>query len=285
MKNNKIQNGIMFLGRREKINPSIETVEELAGIETLHAGGFNLSKRIGEIVDMKDKKVLDVGSGQGAFACYLAKNFGAKITGIDLNTRMSKLSINKAKQEGVEDSTEFKVADASNLPFPDGSFDSVYSECGPVGLAPDPQKVVNEMSRVLKCGGYLVAHAPMWLKEISEEERADIEGRIGTRMFTLSEWKDMLKKVGMVEIWEENWSGIEQISKMRPGRKIKKLSDVFTLWEKIVIILPRVLKRFGLRGLLYLNESFNKVSPLLYSGTIGTYLLRARKPMKEETGN
>jgi SAM-dependent methyltransferase len=191
---------------------------------------------------------------------------------------MIKLSTNRAKEERVEDSTEFRIADASNLPFPDDSFDIVVSECGPVGLAPDSQKVVDEMVRVTKPGGYIVAHAPMWLKEIPQEERKDIEKRIGGQMFTLSEWKDMLKNGGVAEIWEEDWSGIEQISKVRPGRKIKNMGDVFSWWEKVVIILPRVLKKHGLKGLLYLNESFNKVSPLFYNGTIGTYLMKARKP-------
>lgn len=264
----------------EKALPSLEDVGELSGIETLHPGGFDLSKRIGEIVEMKDKKVLEVGSGRGAFACYFAKIFGAKITGIDLNPDMIQSSVNRAKEEGVAYLAEFKVADASNLPFPDDSFDVVVSECGPVGLAPDPQKVVDEMVRVIKPSGYIVAHAPMWLKGISEEEKKDIERRLGGTMFSLSEWKDMLKKAGVVEIWDEDWSGIEQISKIRPGRKIKNLSDVFTLWEKLVIVLPRVLENYGLKGLLHLNKTFNEVSPLFYDGSIGTYLMRARKPKK-----
>ena len=40
--------------------PSIEDAVELSGIETLHPGGLDLSKRIGEVVDMKNKKVLEV---------------------------------------------------------------------------------------------------------------------------------------------------------------------------------------------------------------------------------
>lgn len=259
-------------------NPSMEDVAELSGIETLHPGGFDLSKRIGEIVDMKNKKVLEVGCGRGIFACYFAKNYGAKITGIDLSPVMIESSDARAKNEGVQHSTEFKVADASSLPFPDNSFDVVVSECGPVGLAPEPQKVVNEMVRVIKPNGYIVAHAPVWLKEIPEEERKDTEKRLGGQMFTLSQWKEMLKKAGAEEIWEEDWSGIEQISKIRPGRKIKKMEDVFTLWEKIAIVLPRVLRKYGLKGLFYLNESFHKVTPLFYNGTIGTYLMRAQKP-------
>jgi SAM-dependent methyltransferase len=280
MNNQKIQNEVgLKPENNNKLLPSMEDVAELAGIETLHPGGFDLSKRIGEIVDMKNKKVLEVGSGRGIFACYFAKNCGAKITGIDISPGMIESSVVRAKNEGVQSSTEFRVANALSLPFPDNSFDIVVSECGPVGLATEPQKVVNEMVRVIRPDGYMVAHAPMWLKEISEEERKDIEKRIGGQMFTLSEWKSMLKKAGAIEIWEEDWSGVEQIRKVRPGRKINNMSDVFTLWEKIGVVLPRVLWKYGLKSLFYLNESFRKVSPLFYNGTIGTYLLRAQKPI------
>lgn len=251
MNNHKTQNGVSILPEKnEKPNPSMDDVAELSGIETLHPWGFDLSKRIGEIVDMKNKEVLEVGCGRGFFACYFAKYYNAKITGIDLSPVMIESSTARAKNEGVQHSTEFRVADASSSPFPDNSFDVVVSECGPVGLAPEPQRIVNEMVRTIKPDGYIVAHAPMWLKEITEEERKDIEKRIGGQMFTLS-----------------------------------NMSDVFTLWEKIVIILPRALRKYGLSGLLYLNESFHKVTPLFYNGTIGTYLMKARKPLKEEIGN
>lgn len=258
--------------------PSMEDAGELSGIETLHPGGFDLSKRIGEIAHMKNKKVLEVACGRGAFACYFAKTYGARITGVDLSPDMIESSVSKAKTEGVEELTEFKIADALDLPFPDNSFEIVVSECGPVGLVPEPQKVIDEMYRVTKQGGYMVLHAPIWLKEMPYEERSDIEKRIGGRMFTIDEWRDMLEKAGAEELWEEDWSGMEQIGKIRPGKKMRSMSDVFTLKEKICIILPKVLRKYGLSGLLYLNESFNKISPLFYDGTIGTYLMRVRKP-------
>lgn len=283
MNNHKPQNGLSLKPKNyEKSKPSMEDVAELSGIETLHPGGFDLSKRIGEIVDMKNKKVLEVGCGRGIFACYFAKFYGAKITGVDISPDMIESSAARAKNEGVQHLTEFKTGDAYSLPFPDNSFDIVVSECGPVGLAREPQKVINEMVRVMKPTGYIAAHGPMWLKQIGVEARKDTEKRIGGQMFALSEWKDMLKKAGAVEVWEEDWSGVEQISKVRPGKKITNMNDVFTLWEKIMIILPRTLRKYGLKGLLYINESSHKISPLFYNGTLGTYLLRARKPTKEE---
>lgn len=271
MKNQKNQ--------EEKLLPSIEDVGELSGIETLHPGGLDLSKRIGEIVDMKDKKVLEVACGRGVFACYYAKNFGAKITGVDLNPDMIKASINRAKTEGVEGTTEFKVADAMALPFQSNSFDVVVSECA-LGLASDPQKFLNENVRVTKPGGYVAIHLGVWLKDIPDRERRDVEKRLGGKCFTLPDLKSMVDRAGLVEICPEDWSGVEQMSKIRPARKIKKIGDIFTLWEKVRILF-RVLKKFGLKGLFYLNESVKKVTPLYYNDTLGYYLIVGRKPKEE----
>jgi ubiquinone/menaquinone biosynthesis C-methylase UbiE len=48
-----------------------------------------------------------------------------------------------------------QVADAENLPFPDGSFDVVYS-FGVLHHTPNTQKSIDEVYRVLKPGGRII---------------------------------------------------------------------------------------------------------------------------------
>lgn len=264
----------------KKIFPSIEDALELSEIETLHPGGLDLSKRIGEVVDMKDKRVLEVACGRGVFACYYAKNYKAKITGLDLSPDMIKTSIERAKREGVENLANFKVADALDtpLPFPDNSFDIAVNECA-FGIAEDPQRHLNEMVRVTKVDGYIVLHLSVWLKELPEAEKEDIEKRLGGALFTLEELKKMFRRKDTVEILYEDWSGIEQIRKTRPDRKIKTLNDVFSPQERLIILF-RVLKKFGLKGLFYLAESMKQLTSLYENGTVGYYLVVCRKEMK-----
>ncbi len=263
---------------KEKRKPTIEDVLELSGIEILHPGGFELSKRIGEVVSLKDKNVLDVSCGRGEFACYYAKNFGARITGIDISPEMIKSSINRAKREGVEVSTEFKVADALALPYDDNSFDVVVNECA-VGLTPSPQKCLDEMARVAKPNGYVVIHESTWLKEISKDEKIDIARRLGTVPYTLSEWKSMMEKAGLTNFWTEDWSGLKNIYKTRYNRKMKNLNDMFSLWEKITIIFPKIISKYGIKGIFYVYESARKINPLYSNGTLGYFLIRGEKSL------
>lgn len=154
----------------------------------------------------------------------------------------------------------------------------VVNECA-VGLTPDPQKCLDEMVRVAKPGGFIVIHESVWFKEFPENEKKDLEERMGTVPFKVSKWREMLQKAGAIELWDEDWSDIEEMKKIRPGIKIENVMNIFSLWEKIIIIFPRVVKRFGLKGLIYLNESNKKITPLWLNGAFGYYLMRGQKPL------
>lgn len=264
-----------------KNKPSLEDVLELSGIEVLHPGGFALSKRIGEIVDLHEREVLDVSCGRGAFACYYARLFGARVTGVDISPEMIDSCIARAGREGVEDLTEFMVADSLALPFPGNSFDVSINECA-VGLTSDPQKCLSEMVRVTKRGGCIVIHESVWLKELPDEERRDVAERLGTVPFALSEWKDMLRAAGAGCIRVEDWSGVEKMAMIRPGRKMTTIGDLFSLREKVSVVLPRVIKRFGLRGVLYLEKSQRMITPLYLNGIIGYSLIWGKKAVERE---
>lgn len=71
--------------RKGIYEPTIEVIVELAGIETLHPGGFSLTQRTAELANLKQGlKVLDVSSGRGTQSIYYAKEFGVNVTGIDI---------------------------------------------------------------------------------------------------------------------------------------------------------------------------------------------------------
>jgi SAM-dependent methyltransferase len=86
------------------------------------------------------KRVLEIGCGTGSGTAILKGKFtDADITGVDLSPEMVRIAT--AKVQGVT----FEPADASRLPFPDGSFDLVTQNNVPVYF--------NEIARVLAPGG------------------------------------------------------------------------------------------------------------------------------------
>jgi len=103
--------------------------------------------------------ILDVGCGVGQTPVYIAKTVGARVTGIDINPGMIKRSKERAQKQGVTSLTEFREADAQDLPFPDNTFDAVITE-SVTAFPEDKQRAVNEYARVTKPGGMVLIRTP-----------------------------------------------------------------------------------------------------------------------------
>jgi ubiquinone/menaquinone biosynthesis C-methylase UbiE len=95
-------------------------------------------------------KVLDIASGVGQFTRMLVDCLGSfdRIIGID----SSAPTIEKARSLFPEDSVTFEVADASALPFPDDSFDTV-ALANSLHHMEDLETVRSEIRRVLSPSG------------------------------------------------------------------------------------------------------------------------------------
>jgi SAM-dependent methyltransferase len=96
--------------------------------------------------------VLDVGSGDGAGAAYVAP-YCRSLTCIDTSPRMIEAARERLARHPR---AEAQVADAHDLPFRNGSFDSVLL-FHTLTYAEHPKRVVEECARVLRSGGRLVA--------------------------------------------------------------------------------------------------------------------------------
>lgn len=97
-------------------------------------------------------KILDVATGTGRQAFAFAEK-GYDVIGIDLSEDMLKVAIKKNTYENVT----FEVADATNLPFEDNSFDvSCVSFALHDMLLTIREKALKEMARVTKPKGIIV---------------------------------------------------------------------------------------------------------------------------------
>ena len=123
--------------------------------QSLHPGGLDLTRELGERLGIKENdKVLDIACGTGTSAIFLAKNFGCKVTGIDLAKKNIEEAINNSYKENVSGLVDFKFGDAEKIDFENESFDFVIAECS-FCLFPDKKKASDEMFRVLKSDGKL----------------------------------------------------------------------------------------------------------------------------------
>jgi SAM-dependent methyltransferase len=97
------------------------------------------------------KQLLEIGVGLGTDLVRFARA-GADVTGVDLTDHAVELVRRRLELEGLDG--EVEVADAEALPFPDASFDRVYS-WGVLHHTPDTQRAIDEAIRVARPGGEL----------------------------------------------------------------------------------------------------------------------------------
>jgi len=97
-------------------------------------------------------QLLEVGIGTGLSLPALPKNI--EITGIDLSQRMLDVAQKRLEKENFRH-VKLKRMDATHLEFPNASFDRVLAAYF-ISTVPDPVRVIQEMKRVCKPGGYLV---------------------------------------------------------------------------------------------------------------------------------
>lgn len=101
--------------------------------------------------------VLEAGVGAGGLAATLAQT-GLRVVGLDGSARMLELTAETARADGVSDRVAPVRGDVAALPFGPDTFPVVVA----LGLLPwvdDPARVVGELSRVTRPGGYLVVTA------------------------------------------------------------------------------------------------------------------------------
>jgi arsenite methyltransferase len=168
---------------------------------TKHMGGLETTRELIEACQIDNESyVLDVGCGVGITACYLAREYGCNVVGIDLSELMVERSKERAKRKNVENLVEFRVGDAQDLPFTDGVFDAVICE-SVVAFAEDKQKVIREYARVTKPGGYVGMNEVTWVETPPPELAAYISRALGNAEFLdPAGWKDLLEKAGLTGV-------------------------------------------------------------------------------------
>ena len=114
------------------------------------------------------KKVLDLGCGIGGPARILARYYGCKVVGIDINKDAVIIANALTRMEDMQNLVSFEVGDRNKLPYKDCSFDIVWEHAG---FSTNEERLNTwcESMRVIKKGGQITGHAdPSFFESIEE---------------------------------------------------------------------------------------------------------------------
>ena len=222
------------------------------------------------------KRVLDVGCGIGGSSRYMVKKFGCEAEGVTLSPVQAARANALATEQGVEKMAKYRVADALNMPFEDGSFDFVWSmESGE--HMPDKKKFVDELTRVCEPGGTILIVT--WCHRVLKDGKKELEpaekvllDRICDAYYlpawcSIEDYKQLAKEAGLVDVQVADWS-----------------EEVKPFWKGVI---QTALTPSGIIGLIQSGAATLRgalVMPLmqtgLATGTIKFNAIVARKPSR-----
>jgi len=127
--------------------------------------------------------VLEVASGSGGPAVFLAELCGARVTGIDINAHGLAAAVQRAREHGLADRVVFAQVDAgARLAFPDCAFDAILCIDSACHFA-DRLGVLKEWYRVLMPGGKILFTDPVVFTGLVSSEELTARSSIGSFVF------------------------------------------------------------------------------------------------------
>lgn len=119
----------------------------------------------------RGQRLLDIGCGFGRPAIRFAERTDAQVLGINVSEEQIRTAERLAGEAGLTDRARFEVADANQLPYPDGSFDAVWA-VEVLMYLPDRLRALKEIHRVLKPGGLFVLSDYTERVDLTDDQRA-----------------------------------------------------------------------------------------------------------------
>ena len=140
-------------------------VDDLGAFDEFHVGRREASERLVPLLEVgKGASVLDVGSGIGGPARFIANRTGAQVTGIDLTPEFVDAADTLTQRVGLGDRVSFQLASGTDIPFTDDHFDA--ATLMHVGMnIEDKATLIAEMARVTRPGGTVLVYDLMRVGE------------------------------------------------------------------------------------------------------------------------
>jgi sarcosine/dimethylglycine N-methyltransferase len=189
--------------------------EDLYDFDQDHYGGLEAVEALGRRAGIDAaSRVLDVCAGLAGPARFMARRWGARVTGIDLNPERAAGARRLSAAVGLDGLVRMVRGDAQVLPFRAGAFTAVVSQEGLLHV-PDKAEALAECRRVLLPGGRIAFSDWIATARLSDRERRRLdEWMAAVTLQSIEGYKALLAGAGFVAVGAEDLS-IEWIAILR----------------------------------------------------------------------
>jgi sarcosine/dimethylglycine N-methyltransferase len=240
--------------------------EQLFDLDQLHYHGIDAIRAAADRLGLQPtSRVLDIGSGVGGPARYLAHKIGCRVTALELQPKLNAIAVDLTQRSGLSERVTHILGDALAYPFADGQFDAGVSLLAVLHI-PDRPRLFKRLARALRSGGGcyvedLCARAPFGPKDLRDLR----EIVFGVSVTSIEDYAKDVRAAGFVDVAATDLT----------GDWAPYAADRLRLWRQNHEPYARV---HG-EGAYAVQEKFYSVIARLYeSGSLGGVRLVARAP-------
>lgn len=160
----------------------------------------------------RDHRVLDVCSGMGGPARWLAHRIGCRVTGIDLTQSRVESAQRLTQRVGLAPLVDFVQGDATAMGLPDASYDVLIGQEAWLHI-PTKENLISEITRVVKPGGAIAFTDITSCKSLTPDEQARLASEMhASRIVPAQEYLGLLSNSGcQISAHEDlsaEWTGV-----------------------------------------------------------------------------
>jgi sarcosine/dimethylglycine N-methyltransferase len=194
----RVEKGLAALGigPGESIRP-----EQLFAIDQWHYHGTDAIRAAAEALQLGPaSRVLDIGSGIGGPARYLAHTTGCHVTALELQPELHRIGVDLTRRAGLAGQVTHLCGDALTYPLPVSDFDAAVSWLAILHIA-DRGRLFARLAQALRAGGNCYVEDLAQRAPFAPRDLADLRGIVhGITVTTPADYMADLRAAGFVDV-------------------------------------------------------------------------------------
>jgi cyclopropane fatty-acyl-phospholipid synthase-like methyltransferase len=187
---------VLGIGPTDKIQP-----DQLFPLDQWHYHGTDAVRAAADQLGLgPSSHVLEIGSGVGGPARYLAHTTGCHVTALELQPKVHALAADLTQRCGLADRVRHVCGDALSHPIPDASFDAIVSWLAVLHI-PDRKRLYARLAPALRPGGVCYIEDLCMRAPFAAQDLRDLHHIVfGISVTGIQEHVDDLQAAGFVDV-------------------------------------------------------------------------------------
>jgi len=206
--------------------------------EDVHIGKKRTTEYMTSLLTLDSSShLLDLGSGYGGAARYIAHKYGCQVSCLNLSEQQNAINIERNQEEGLNDLVNVHQGSFANLPFPESTFNAAWAQDS-LFYSDSQLKAFREAHRVLVKGGEFLACTYFFTGDYPSEADANkvvdwYTGGIHKVYFLhIDDYRKVAEEIGMSEVQVIDLTHHVSVNYLQILQKMEEIQAEENLWSQ-----------------------------------------------------